>query len=97
MSGKSFFQGRWFLAAVVVLALSPRTNDDIICDPGYTLVDDNCTMCVAGKQKQESGNMPCRSCPSNSDSPAGSTDQGDYKCNTGYSGDSSTENSDCTA
>ena len=92
MSGKSFFQARWFLAALVVLALSPFTNGDIICDPGYTLVDDNCTMCVAGKHKQESGNMPCRSCPANSDSPAGSTAQGACECNAGYSGDASAEN-----
>ena len=97
MSVKSFFQARWFLAALVVLALSPRTNGDIICNPGYTLVDDNCTMCVAGKHKQESGHMPCRSCPANSDSPAGSTAQGACKCNAGYSGDASAENPACTA
>jgi hypothetical protein len=77
LSVKWFFQARWSLAALVVIALSPRTNGDIICDPGYTLVDDNCTICVASKHKQESGNMPCRSCPVNSDSPVGSTAQGE--------------------
>ncbi len=70
-----WFQARWFLAALVILDLSCRTNGYIICDPGYILVDDNCTMCGAGKYKQDSGNIPCRSCSVNSDSPAGTTAQ----------------------
>ena len=74
-----WFQARWFLAALVILDLSRRTNGYIICDPGYILV--MIPMCVAGKYKQDSGNIPCRSCPMNSDSPAGTTAQGECKCN----------------
>ena len=39
MSSQSFFQGRWFLAALVVLALSPRTNGDIIYCPSGTFAN----------------------------------------------------------
>ncbi|KAJ1469424.1 hypothetical protein T484DRAFT_1851859, partial [Baffinella frigidus] len=76
---------------------SPAGSDsitDCTCDPGYTGADGGtCASCEAGAFKEASGSAACvssdtcTSCPTNSNSPAGSTEKTDCDCNPGFSGD----------